>query len=80
MMRDDVPARIETRPDVIVAGIRQLPGMVDFATLQADVARIDGKLSNIPTMRQLLTMTVSSSFSGLRSFSPSFVSAGTDNV
>ena len=33
--------------------------MVDFATLQADVARIDGKLPNIPTMWQSLTMVVS---------------------
>jgi hypothetical protein len=59
MTRDDVLTQIETRLDAIEAGIRQLPGMIDYATLKADVARIAGKLSNIPTMWQLLTMIVS---------------------
>jgi hypothetical protein len=64
MTRDVVLTQIETRLDAIEAGVRQLPKMVDFATLKADVARIDGKLSNIPTMRQLLTMVVSTSVAG----------------
>ncbi len=59
MTRDDVLTQIEMRLDAIEAEIRQLSKMVDFATLRADVARIDGKLSNIPTMWQLFTMVVS---------------------
>jgi cell fate (sporulation/competence/biofilm development) regulator YmcA (YheA/YmcA/DUF963 family) len=80
MTCDDVLTQIEMRLDAIEAGIRQLPSVTGFATLKADVARIDGKLSNIPTMWQLLTMVVSTGLPGLRSSSPSFVSAGNDNV
>ncbi len=43
----------------IEAELKHLPKAADYATLKADVARIDGKLSNIPTMWQLLTMVVS---------------------
>ncbi len=65
MSSDAVLAQIERRLDGIEASIKRLPKMADFgslksdyATLKADVARIDGKLSIIPTMWQLLTMVV----------------------
>jgi hypothetical protein len=51
--------KINERLIGIEAEIKHLPKAADYATLKADVARFDGKLSNIPTMWQLLTMVVS---------------------
>ncbi|MBX9908819.1 MAG: hypothetical protein K2Z25_08900 [Beijerinckiaceae bacterium] len=51
--------KINERLIGIEAELKHLPKAADYASLKADVARVDGKLSNIPTMWQLLTMVVS---------------------
>jgi predicted fused transcriptional regulator/phosphomethylpyrimidine kinase len=51
--------RLEPRISETVGELRQLPKATDHASLKADVARIDGRLTNIPTMWQMLTMVIS---------------------
>ena len=49
--------------EVLLAEIKgqlsQMPKATEIGALRADVARIDGKLSSVPTMWQLLAMVIS---------------------
>ncbi len=56
---ETIVTRIDLRVAEIVGELRQLPKGADYASLKADVARIDGRLTNIPTMWQMLTMVIS---------------------
>lgn len=51
--------RLEPRISEIVGEMRSLPKAADYASLKADIARIDGRLTNMPTMWQMLTMVIS---------------------
>lgn len=52
-------ASIELLLSEIKGQLSQIQKSSDFATIRADVARIDGRLSQLPTTWQLLAMVIS---------------------
>ena len=52
-------ASIEVLLSEIKGQLSQMPKGNDFATIRADVARVDGRLSQFPTTWQLLAMVIS---------------------
>jgi hypothetical protein len=50
--------RVDQRLITIETEIKHLPSAADYAALRADIARIDGKLSNMPTTWQLFVALV----------------------
>jgi hypothetical protein len=59
-MRDIKSAlgRIEQRLAGIEGELKHLPKAADYATIKADVARVDGRLVNMPTTWQLFTALI----------------------
>jgi hypothetical protein len=50
--------RIEQRLAAMEIELKHLPKAADYATLKADIARVDGRLTNIPTTIQMLVMMI----------------------
>src|SRR4051794_36826497 len=49
-------ARIEQRLSGIEIELKHLPKASDYATIKGDVARVDGRLQNMPSTLQLVTI------------------------
>ena len=50
--------RIDQRLATIEIELKHLPKAADYASLKADIARVDGRLTNIPTTLQMLVMMI----------------------
>ena len=57
-------SRLEVSVSKIDGTLSQMPRATDYATLRADIAEVKGRLSNMPTFLQTLTMTISTWVAG----------------
>jgi hypothetical protein len=57
--------RIEQRLVGIETELKHLPKATDYASIKADIARIEGRLTNVPTTLQMLVMLITTGSVGV---------------
>ena len=55
---EEALSRIGQRLTGIESELKHLPKAADYASIKADIARIDGRMTNIPTTLQMLVMLI----------------------